>query len=90
MLAILFQAMITHGYARSWYYAAFIHNRIVKDKRKLTTCSNNYRGISISSVLGKVLDNKIISSTLGPVLSNSLVLRRDCLQLIVLLLWMNA
>ena len=63
MLAILFQTMITHGYTPG----TMLHSSIipiVKDKKKLITCSYNYRGIAMSSVLGKVLDNIIIISTL--------------------------
>ena len=43
---------------------------IIKDNRKSCNDSNNYRGIALSSILGKIIDNIIIKSQLG-VLSSS-------------------
>jgi len=62
VLSTLFQSMVTHGYTPGAMLFSSILP-IVKDRRKSTTYSDNYRGIAISSVLGKVLDNIIINST---------------------------
>lgn len=61
LIALLFSSMLTHGFTPS-DLAHSKNIRIPKDKRKSLNMSNNYRGIAISSVLGKVFDWVIIQS----------------------------
>ena len=53
--------MVTHGYAPEQLSLATIIP-IVKNKRKSVNDINNYRGIALSSVLGKVIDLIILNS----------------------------
>ena len=59
-LSLLFQTMIKHGFAPTGLLYAIIHP-IPKNKRKSLTDSENYRGIALSSVLGKLLDWLILN-----------------------------
>ena len=55
-LAMLFTLMLTHSYIPESFKRAII-TPIPKDKRKSLNDSENYRGIALSSVLGKVFDH---------------------------------
>ena len=59
LLALLFNAMLCHGYASPSFMSSVIIP-IPKDKRKSLNNSDNYRGIALSSVLGKIFDWIII------------------------------
>lgn len=63
MLSILFQSFLYHGYAPDSMLQSTI-TPIVKDRKKSANKSENYRGIAISSVLGKVLDLLVINTQL--------------------------
>ena len=59
-LSFLFSCMLSHGFAPT----GFLESRIIpipKSKRKSLNDLSNYRGIAMSSVLGKVLDTIVIS-----------------------------
>jgi len=58
-LAQLFTVMISHGFAPESFLLATLLP-IVKNARKSTNCSSNYRGITLSSIMGKVLDRIIL------------------------------
>ena len=55
LLSLLFNAMLKHGFAPDGFLNISIHP-IPKNKRKSLYESENYRGIALSSILGKVLD----------------------------------
>ena len=55
LIASLFTAMLNHAYAPKKFSISTIIS-IPKNKRKALTASSNYRGIALSSVLGKLLD----------------------------------
>ena len=59
-LANLFTAMLTHAYVPQSFKESMIFP-IPKDKRKSLNDSENYRGITLSSILGKVLDHILMS-----------------------------
>lgn len=58
-LAQLFTCMLTHGFAPDSFLISTIIS-IPKNKRKSLNDSDNYRGIALSSVLGKVFDRIIL------------------------------
>ena len=58
-LAQLFSAMIAHGFAPESFLLATLLP-IVKNARKSTNSSSNYRGITLSSIMGKILDRIIL------------------------------
>ena len=55
-LSILFTSVIHHGFAPQ----AFICANIIPIPKSALTCSDKYRSIAISSVIGKILDHIII------------------------------
>ena len=55
LLSQLFTCMLKHGYAPESFLLSTITS-IPKNKRKSLNDSNNYRGIALSSILGKVFD----------------------------------
>jgi hypothetical protein len=55
LLSQLFTCMLKHGYAPDSFLLSTITS-IPKNKRKSLNDSSNYRGIALSSILGKVLD----------------------------------
>lgn len=59
-LANLFTAMLTHGYVPRGLREATVFP-IPKNKRKSPTDSENYRGITLSSIFGKVLDHILLA-----------------------------
>ena len=59
-LSILFSCMLIHGFSPKGFLESQIIS-IPKSKRKSLNDMSNYRGIAMSSVLGKVLDSVIIS-----------------------------
>ena len=63
MLSLLFQSFLYHGYAPSSMLRSAI-TPIIKDRKQSANNSDNYRGIAISSVMGKVLDLLIINTQL--------------------------
>ena len=69
LLSLLITSMLCHGHAPHHILLSTIVP-IIKDKRKSCHDSNNYRGIALSSILGKIIDNIIIKSQLN-VLSTS-------------------
>ena len=58
-LSILFTSMIHHGFAPQAFICANIIP-IPKSAKGALTCSDKYRSIAISSVIGKILDHIII------------------------------
>ena len=58
-LSILFTSMIHHGFAPQAFICANIIS-IPKSAKGALTCSDKYRSIAISSVIGKILDHIII------------------------------
>ena len=60
-LSLLMSSMLCHGHAPDHLLVTTIIP-IVKDKRKSNHDSNNYRGIALSSILGKLIDIVIIKS----------------------------
>ena len=54
-LAVLFDLMISHGVSNENLNRSIIKS-IPKDKRKPLSCSNNYRGISLSSIISKLFE----------------------------------
>ena len=59
-ISMLFQSMLTHGFSPNGFLESVIVP-IPKSKRKSLSDIKNYRGISLSSMLGKVMDNIIVS-----------------------------
>ena len=59
-MSLLFRAMITHGYAPSGLLNVSVYP-IPKNNRKSLNDSENYRGIALGSVIGKVLDWVILN-----------------------------
>ena len=59
-ISMLFQSMLTHGFSPNVFLESIIVP-IPKSKRKSLSDIKNYRGISSSSMLGKVMDNIIVS-----------------------------
>jgi hypothetical protein len=60
MLSLMFKCMIVHGHSPQ----ALLNSTIVsipKSKRKSANDSNNYRGIALSSSIGKFLDSVILN-----------------------------
>ena len=60
LLALLFKAMLSHGIAPN----NLLESKIIpipKNKKKSLSDINNYRGIALSSIIGKVLDKVLIS-----------------------------
>lgn len=55
MVSMLLSSMVCHGYCPSEFTKTTVVP-IPKNTRKSMTSSENYRGISLSSVLGKILD----------------------------------
>ena len=68
-LAGLFTAMLIHAYIPQGFRESVVFP-IPKNKRKSLKDSDNYRGITLSSILGKVLDN-ILLNKFNDVLSSS-------------------
>ena len=60
-LSLLITSMISHGYAYQQLLLSTIIP-IVKNKRKSVNNSNNYRGIALSGVIGKLIDVIIIDA----------------------------
>ena len=58
-LSILFTSMIYHGFAPQTFICAQIIP-IPKGSKATLTCSDKYRSIAISNVIGKILDHVII------------------------------
>lgn len=58
-LATLFTAMLHHGYVPKGFRESTVFP-IPKNMRKSLSDSENYRGITLSSILGKVLDNILL------------------------------
>ena len=63
-LAVLFTSMLTHSYFPETFKKSVIIP-IPKNSRKSMSDSENYRGITLSSILGKVLDHIIIRKCPG-------------------------
>lgn len=63
-MAQLFTAMITHGFAPESFLLGTL-SPIVKNPRKSINSSSNYRGITLSSILGKILDRIIMQKYKG-------------------------
>ena len=59
ILSLLFNSMLIHGYAPSVMLKGTVIP-IPKNKLKSINDSNNYRGITLSSIIGKLLDNIIL------------------------------
>lgn len=60
-IGLLLNSMVIHGYCPT----EFERTRVIpipKDNKKSLNSSDNYRGISLSSVLGKILDNIILKN----------------------------
>lgn len=55
-ISLLLNAMVRHGFCPSKYMNTNVVP-IPKDQRKSMNSSDNYRGIALSSVLGKIMDN---------------------------------
>ena len=53
--AFVFQLMISHDFSNKKLDISIIKS-IPKDKRKSLSCSNNYRGISLSPVINKLIE----------------------------------
>ena len=60
-LSLLFKAILTHGVIPDAMLLGTVIP-IPKNKRKSLNDSNNYRGITLSSILGKILDNILLFS----------------------------
>ena len=58
-MSLLFQAMLTHGVIPDSLLLGTIIP-IPKNNRKSLNDSSNYRGITLSSIMGKILDNIIL------------------------------
>ena len=71
VLSLLISSMISHGYAPEQLSLATIIP-IIKNKRKSANDVNNYRGIALSSVLGKLIDLIIIDSQCDSLKSSEL------------------
>jgi hypothetical protein len=67
-LAQLFTAMINHGFAPDSFLLGTL-SPIVKNGRKSINSSSNYRGITLSSILGKILDRIIMNRFSGSLYS---------------------
>ena len=65
----LFSMMLSHGYTPEYMIRAVITS-IPKNVKESVACSENYRGIALSSILGKVFD-LIIIQRYGHALSSS-------------------
>ena len=61
MLSTLLTVMLKHGYAPDSFLLSTIAS-IPKNKHKSISDSSNYRGIALSSVIGKVLDIAILKN----------------------------
>ena len=59
LLSLLISCMLSHGYAPGELLLSTIIP-IIKDKRKSKNSSDNYHGIALSSILGKLIDTIII------------------------------
>ena len=59
-LSLLFQSMLIHGYVPSDLLLATIIP-IPKDRNKTLNSSANYRGIALSSIVGKLFDIIVLS-----------------------------
>ena len=70
-VTFLFNCMIRHAYAPHGMLASALVP-IPKDKKKSATDSENYRSIAIESVLGKMLDNIILSKHCEVLMTNPL------------------
>jgi hypothetical protein len=68
-LSMLYSCMVTHGYVPDGMLLSTIIP-IPKNKKKSLSNSSNYRGIALSSILGKVLD-KIILARNNEILNTS-------------------
>jgi hypothetical protein len=68
-LAQLFTAMINLGFAPDSFLLGTL-SPIVKNGRKSINSSSNYRGITLSSILGKILDRIIMNRFSGSLYSN--------------------
>ncbi len=58
-MSLLFNSMISHGYVPDDFLLSTLIP-IPKSKRKSLNCSDNYRAIALSSVMGKLLDHIIM------------------------------
>ena len=59
-LSLLLNAMLAHTLSPSGMLLSVLIP-IPKDKKKSLSCSDNYRSIALSSIVGKILDNVILS-----------------------------
>ena len=59
LLTLLFNSMLTHGFAPNGMLKGTVIP-IPKNKLKSINDSSNYRGITLSSIIGKLLDNIIL------------------------------
>ena len=62
LITILFNCMIAHGQFPSQFQQSVVIP-IPKSKRKSLNCSDNYRGIALGSIAGKLLDIVILQSS---------------------------
>jgi len=58
-ISLLFDSMISHGYVPKDFLLSTLIP-IPKHKRKSLNCSDNYRAIALSSVMGKLLDKIVL------------------------------
>ena len=58
-LSLLFNSMISHGYVPNDFLLSTLIP-IPKNKRKSLNCSDNYRAIALSSILGKLFDKILL------------------------------
>jgi hypothetical protein len=70
-MTMLFNAMMIHGFAPKEFLTCTIIS-IPKDKRKSMNNSDNYRGIAMSSICGKILDWVLLCKLETPLQSSDL------------------
>ena len=58
-LSLVFNSMLIHGYCPKDFLLSTLVP-IPKNKQKSLNCSDNYRAIALSSILGKILDNILL------------------------------
>ena len=63
-LNMLYNLMLKHGYAPEDMLMSTVVP-IPKNKKKSLNDSNNYRGIALSSIIGKVLELHILNSNMS-------------------------